>query len=268
LGRESAPDVTRDETEVSNARAAIPHFIGEKRVAEYRLAALLAESPSSLPKQVDECDVTPSIDQPIPVGDGAALLKRRPDVREAERKLAASTARIGVAVGALYPTVTIGASAGLTGLASDLGNLQTQRYGYGPLISWAFPVNGETQKIKEARADSDAQLARFDGVVLNALRETESSLAANQADNDTVAALTGAQASAQQAADQIHALYLGGRASFISDLDATRALVSADSRLAAARTQLALDQVSLFLALGGGWQTTGPSNPAAGTAGG
>jgi outer membrane protein TolC len=209
-----------------------------------------------LPKQVFECEHTPTIDQPIPVGDGAALLKRRPDVREAERKLAASTARIGVAVGALYPTVSIGASAGLTGVAGDLGSLQTQRFGYGPLISWTFPVNGEREKIKEARADSDARLARFDGVVLNALRETESSLAMNQADSERVESLKGAQESAAQAAQQVHALYLGGRESFISDLDATRALASADARLSAAQTQVALDQVSLFLALGGGWETT------------
>ena len=73
------------------------------------------------------CHEMPQIKSAIPVGDGAALLKRRPDVREAERRLAASTARIGVATGALYPTVAIGASAGLTGLAGDLGTADTQR---------------------------------------------------------------------------------------------------------------------------------------------
>ncbi|MFP3608472.1 TolC family protein, partial [Paraburkholderia sp. SIMBA_053] len=74
--------------------------------------------------------------------DGAALLRRRPDVREAERQLAASTARIGVATGALYPTVSIGASAGLTGVLEDLGTSPTARWGFGPLISWTFPANG------------------------------------------------------------------------------------------------------------------------------
>jgi NodT family efflux transporter outer membrane factor (OMF) lipoprotein len=254
-GRGNTPDVTRDETQVQNLSAALPQFTAERRVAQYRLAALLAESPSDLPKEVFACERIPTVDQPIPAGDGAALLKRRPDVREAERKLAASTARIGVAIGALYPTISIGASAGLIGRSEDLPNGSTQRYGYGPLISWTFPINGARDRVREAKADTQAQLARFDGVVLNALRETESSLATNTADNQRVDALRAAQASAQQSADQVHELYEAGRDSFLSDLDATRTLTSADAALAAAQAQVAQDQVTLFLALGGGWET-------------
>jgi outer membrane protein TolC len=104
-------------------------------------------------------------------------------------------------------------------------------------------------------------LARFDGVVLNALRETESSLATNAADNQRVDALRAAQASAQQSADQVHELYEAGRDSFISDLDATRTLTSAEAALAAAQAQVAQDQVTLFLALGGGWETGGARSP-------
>ena len=254
-GRGNTPDVTREETEVQNLIASIPQFIEEQRVARYRLAALIAESPSDLPEAVFSCVRIPELDQPIPAGDGAALLKRRPDVREAERKLAASTARIGVAIGALYPTISIGASAGLVGQASDLPSIQTQHYGYGPLISWTFPVNGARERISAAKAETQAQLARFDGVVLTALRETESGLATNAADSDRVVALQAAQESARKAADQVHRLYVSGRESFISDLDATRTLTSADAHLAAARAKTAQDQVTLFLALGGGWAT-------------
>jgi outer membrane protein TolC len=87
------------------------------------------------------------------------------------------------------------------------------------------------------------------------LRETESGLAMNAADSQRVQALQAAQESAGTAADQVHRLYVGGRESFISDLDATRTLTSADARLAAAQAQTAQDQVTLFLALGGGWAT-------------
>ena len=156
------------------------------------------------------CDRLPQIRQPIPVGDGAALLQRRPDVREAERRLAASTARIGVATGALYPTVSIGASAGLTGILEDLGTSPTARWGFGPLISWTFPANGARGRVREAQASSQVALAQFDGVVLNALRETQTSLATYAADYARADALRAAQKSAAESADETHRLYRRG----------------------------------------------------------
>ena len=141
-GRGNVPDVTSGQTQVATLLANIPVFTARRKIAQYQLATLLARAPADLPKGVFACNKTPTIEQPLPVGDGAALLRRRPDVREAERKLAASTARIGVATGALYPTVSIGASAGLTGILEDLGTQPTARWGFGPLISWTFPVNG------------------------------------------------------------------------------------------------------------------------------
>ena len=181
-GRGNTPDVTRGQTQVDTLNADIPRYRARRRIAQYRLAMLLARAPSDLPPGVLACHATPRIKNALPVGDGAALLRRRPDVREAERRLAASTARIGVATGALYPTVAIGASAGVTGIAGDLGKPETQRWGFGPLISWTFPVNGARGRVREARAGADVALARFDGVVLNALRETQSSLATYAAD--------------------------------------------------------------------------------------
>jgi outer membrane protein TolC len=253
-GRGNAPDVTSGQTQVETLSANIPVFTARRRIAQYQLATLLARAPADLPKGVFACNKTPVIAQPLPVGDGAALLRRRPDVREAERKLAGSTARIGVATGALFPTVTLGASAGLTGVLEDLGTQPTARWGFGPLISWTFPVNGQRGRIQAAQYGADAALAQFDGVVLKALRETQSSLATYAADYTRADALTAAQKSATESADQTHRFYLAGRESFIADLDATRVLTTTNSQLAAARGQVALDQVNLFLALGGGWE--------------
>ncbi|WP_277048300.1 efflux transporter outer membrane subunit [Caballeronia mineralivorans] len=258
-GRGNVPDVTSGQTQVATLLANIPVFTARRKVAQYQLATLLARAPADLPKGVFACNKTPTIEQPLPIGDGAALLRRRPDVREAERKLAASTARIGVATGALYPTVSIGASAGLTGILEDLGTQPTARWGFGPLISWTFPVNGARGRIREAQYGADAALAQFDGVVLKALRETQSSLATYAADYTRADALRAAQKSAAESADQTHRFYVAGRESFIADLDATRTLTSTNAQLAAAEGQVALDQVNLFLALGGGWEM----NPAA-----
>jgi NodT family efflux transporter outer membrane factor (OMF) lipoprotein len=264
-GRGNQTEVTRGQTQVDTLSADIPRYTARRKIAQYRLAALLARAPSDLPPAVLACDRLPQIRQPIPVGDGAALLKRRPDVREAERQLAASTARIGVATGALYPTVSIGASAGLTGILEDLGSAATARWGFGPLISWTFPANGARGRVREAQASSQVALAKFDGVVLTALRETETNLATYASDYARADSLRAALKSATESADETHRLYLAGRESFISDLDATRTLTSTKSQVAAAEGQVAIDQVNLFLALGGGWETDAQSAP--GTAG-
>ncbi|MFL9966646.1 efflux transporter outer membrane subunit [Paraburkholderia sediminicola] len=260
-GRGNQTDVTRGQTQVDTLSADIPRYTARRKIAQYRLAALLARAPSDLPPAVLACDRLPQIRQPIPVGDGAALLKRRPDVREAERQLAASTARIGVATGALYPTVSIGASAGLTGILEDLGTPATQRWGFGPLISWTFPANGARGRVREAQASSQVALAKFDGVVLTALRETETNLATYASDFARADSLRAALKSATESADETHRLYRAGRESFISDLDATRTLTSTKSQVAAAEGQVAIDQVNLFLALGGGWETDAHSAP-------
>jgi NodT family efflux transporter outer membrane factor (OMF) lipoprotein len=260
-GRGNQTEVTRGVTQVQTLAADIPRFEGRRKVAQYQLAALLARSPASLPPAARECEHLPKLRQPIPVGDGAALLRRRPDVREAERQLAAATARIGVATGALYPSVSIGASVGTTGLLGDLFTPETNRWSFGPLISWSFPVNGQRERVREAEAATSGALARFDGVVLTALRETQTSLATYAADTQRADALRVAYESARNSADETHRLYRAGRESFISDLDATRTLTSVHAQVAAAEGQVAVDQVRLFLALGGGWEAD--SAPAA-----
>ncbi|MBY4804564.1 efflux transporter outer membrane subunit [Burkholderia cepacia] len=259
-GRGNQTDVTRGVTQMRTLAADIPRFEGRRKVAQYQLAALLARSPADLPKAVTECERLPKLRQPIPIGDGAALLRRRPDVREAERQLAAATARIGVATAALYPSISIGASAGSVGVAADLFSSNTNRWSFGPLISWSFPVNGQRARVREAEAATGGALAHFDGVVLNALRETQSSLATYAADVQRTEALRTAYESARSSADETHRLYVAGRESFISDLDATRTLTSVQAQVAAAEGQVAADQVRLFLALGGGWDDDAASD--------
>jgi outer membrane protein TolC len=110
----------------------------------------------------------------IPVGDGAALLRRRPDVRQAERQLAGATARIGVATAELYPNISLGASAGSVGIMNQFGDANTWKFSLGPLISWNLPATSSARvHIAQAEASTAGALARFDSVVLNALRETE-----------------------------------------------------------------------------------------------
>lgn len=264
-GRDAELDLTRARAVLAEARAAPPALEARRRAALFRLTALTGRAPAEFPKAVADCAALPRLKQPIPVGDGAALLARRPDVREAERALAASTARIGVAVAALYPDITLGFSAGSTGLLSDFGNAASGRWSLGSLISWNFPTGGAQARIRESGADADAALARFDGVVLGALRDTEISLSTYARDLDRHARLTEARDEARIAENQAQRLYRAGRRPFLDALDADRALARAESALSASGGQLAADQVRLFLSLGGGWQQAPQPNVVAAT---
>ncbi len=253
-GRGAAMDVTRSRALLDQSRASLPGFESRRRAALYKLATLTGKPPAEFPKAVEACVAPPVLKQPIPVGDGAALLKRRPDVRQAERTLAGATARIGVATAALYPNVTLGFGAGSTGLLTDIGQPAANRWGLSSLISWTIPGEGERARIRQTEAGADAALARFDGVVLTALRETETSLDAYAQDLRRNAALKAARDQAAQAETQARALYRAGRSPYLAGLDAQRTLASAEAALAASDSQVAADQVTLFLALGGGWE--------------
>jgi len=253
-GRGTAVDVTRAQAQLDLSRASLPTFQSRRRAALYKLATLTGKPPAEFPRGVEACVAPPILKQPIPVGDGAALLKRRPDVRQAERTLAGATARIGVATAALYPNVTLGFGAGSTGLLADIGQPAANRWGLSSLISWTIPGEGERARVRQAEAGADAALARFDGVVLTALRETETSLDAYAHDLDRNAALKAARDSAAKAEGQAQTLYRAGRSPYLAGLDAQRTLAGAEAALAASDSQVAADQVNLFLALGGGWE--------------
>ncbi len=192
----------------------------------------------------------PEVARPIPVGD-AALLARRPDVRAAERELAAATARIGVATAELYPDVRLGGSVGATGSSPGSGF----RFSLGPLISWTFPnIAVARARIAQAEAGAQAALARFDGTWLRALEETESALTRYARQLDRVAALRRAVGNGREAARIARLRYQAGRDSFQIVLDAERTLAETETALAEAEAQLSDHLISLFLALGGGWQ--------------
>lgn len=260
-GRGDETQVTRSDTQFKSLRAELPRYEAERQAGLFRLSMLLAKPLGQLPVGTGECAELPHIAQVIPVGDGATLLKRRPDIRQAERRLAASTASIGVATGELYPDISLGATVGTVGILDNLGKASTNRWAFGPLISWTMPSSGARARIHEAEASAQAALAHFDGVVLGAIRETQTSLVQYQALLERRDALADAERSAQLAADQTHRFFQAGRASFLADLQATRTYTDVRAQLAAANTQVAMEQVNLFLALGGGWEPESTANP-------
>jgi len=254
-GRVGVSDAARARSQLALLQAALPPLQARRQAALFRLATLTGELPQDFDRDVAACTAPPRVAGTIPVGDGAALLRRRPDVRQAERRLAASTARIGVATADLYPRVTLGLSAGSEGLGNDFLGKDTFSYGVGPLISWTVPDTGVVRAhIAQAGADADAALARLDGTVLAALRETQTALEVYARELDRHAALQAARDESATVAEQARRLYRSGRTGYLDALDAERGLAASEATLAASDAQLADDQVSLFLALGGGWE--------------
>jgi len=252
-GRGSALEVTAGQGRYEQLRALVPVQKARAQAALYRLAYLMGRTPTEYPREAESCNAIPQLKDPLPVGDGAALLRRRPDVRMAERRLAGATARIDVATAELYPTVGIGLSGGSLGFLKDLGQAAANTWSAGGLIRWNIPNAASRAKVRAAGADADAALARFDGVVLGALRETETALNAYAQDRDRAVAIVAAREAADKSADEAARLRAAGRAPLLADIGGRQGALGAKASELSAREGLAHDQVNLFLALGGGW---------------
>jgi NodT family efflux transporter outer membrane factor (OMF) lipoprotein len=254
-GRTSTLDVARARSQLQQLLATLPPLRAQRQGAMYRLVTLSGTPAPALPNEVTGCSTPPRIANALPVGDGTALLRRRPDIRQAERELASATAHVGVAMADRYPRVTLGLAAASAGPASGFGHGDTFSWNLGPLISWTLPNTGVVDaRIAQAEASTRMALARFDGTMLNALRETETALSTYAHELDRRAALQASRDAAANVARQAHQLYTAGKTGYLDALDAERSLAASEAALAASGAQLADDQVLLFLALGGGWE--------------
>ncbi|MBX9797147.1 efflux transporter outer membrane subunit [Sphingomonas sp.] len=255
-GRGTRRDVDQADVLLAQTEALVPGLEAERRAALYALATLTGRPAEQVDAAADRCTAIPQIEQPIPVGDGAALIARRPDVRAAERTLAADTARIGVAVSQLYPRIQLLGRVGLNAVrGSELFQPTSVNYSVGPLISWTFPNQTVARaRIRQARAQSEASLARFDGAVLTALNETEQALARYAGALDQREALRRAEQASASAARVSRLRFDSGLDNFLQLTQSERDRANARAALAQAAAAVAVAQVSLFRALGGGWE--------------
>lgn len=246
-GELSQLEVAQAESLLAATRATRPGFDAAAAIARYRLGELHGLMPADPLVAAIDCRALPELPAALPIGDGQTLLRRRPDIREAERRMAAASARIGVAAAELYPVVNLGGAIGL--LAGGLVSTAT------PLITWTFPNQSPARaRIAQASANEQAALAAWDAVTLRALREVESALLAMAAEAQRKAMLSTAIGSAERTLALAASRVRHGDASPLLRIDAERVRAdltrqSIDSSIALARQQL-----SLFRALGGGWQ--------------
>jgi NodT family efflux transporter outer membrane factor (OMF) lipoprotein len=249
-------DVARAQALVAQGRSSIPQIEGRRRAALFELTALLGRTPVEAPNDLTACVTPPHLAALVPVGDGSELIKRRPDVRQAERRLALATAEIGVATADLYPTIRlVGFYGGAADQVSQLNTNVGRTWGVGPSISWTFPYMAAPRaRVRQAKAEQTGALASFDAVVLTALKETEQALVLYSAALDNRQALGEAQDKVHTAFTIAHNQFLAGALSNLDLLTTEQSLVAVDAAVASSDSALVQDQIAVFKALGGGWQ--------------
>jgi multidrug efflux system outer membrane protein len=255
-GRGTELDTSRAREQLNTTLASIPPLEAAVRRAMYRLSVLTGQPPSALGKTLEVAKALPSAPRLVRIGTPEALLRRRPDIRIAERSLAASTAQIGVAVADLFPRVTFNGNVALQ--ARTLGSLGTpgsDSYTFGPSIRWAaFDIGRVRARVRAADARAEADLARYEQSVLISLEETENALSdfgLQQARRDF---LRDAAANSEKAAGLARLRYEDGITDFLTVLDAERRLLEAQDQLAQSETAAATALVAVYKALGGGWE--------------
>jgi NodT family efflux transporter outer membrane factor (OMF) lipoprotein len=248
-------DVEQAKLSLEQTRAQIPTLQVSLEAAKNRLAVLLGKHPGTLDEELSEKKAIPTAQLMIAVGVPADVLRNRPDVRKAERQLAAQTARIGVATADLYPKFSLTGSIGLEALSpGKLFTAGNENYGLSFPISWTlFDAGRIRQNIKVQNALQEQFLASYEAAILTALEEVENALIAYAQEQSRLQSLSLAEQAAQQAFDLAKSRYISGLTDFQVVLDSQRSLLSAQDQRVASEAQVATDLIRLYKALGGGW---------------
>lgn len=253
-GRGNELDTSRAEAQWQTTVASIPTLEASIATTIYRLSVLSGHQPTALSVRL-AAQPMPTLPPLNSIGTPEQLLRRRPDVRVAERRLAGATARIGVAAGDLFPKVTLVGSIGyLAPTFGQFGQKDAEFFTAGPSVSWAaFDLGRVRARIKSAEAQTDAAFASYQAAVLNALEDTEGALVSYGRSQLRRDALQVAAAASDKAADLARRRFQGGLIDFLEVLDAERTALSADLLLSQSRTDAATSLVAVYKALGAGW---------------
>jgi len=253
-GRGTDFDVSRSRSLLNLTLSTIPPLDTAIQKTIYRISVLTGQQPDALTPELSEPEPLPPATPALALGNPASLLRRRPDIRAAERSLAAATARIGVATADLFPRVTFVGNIGLQAETfAGLGKNGADTWNFGPRITWAALDLGRVHaRIKAADARTEASLAFYERTVLIALEETEGALVDYGQEQSRQRFLGISAEASQKAADLAHQRYEGGVTDFLSVLDAERTLLEAQDRLAASQARTVTALVSVYKALGGG----------------
>ena len=255
-GRGTELDTSRAQSQLSTTLSTIAPLQAAVARSIHRLGVLTGRDPNALTDLLTPTKELPALPRITAISDPATLLRRRPDIRVAERQLAASTALVGVAIGDYFPKVTFNGN--FTYAAASPGNLgaaPSRSYVIGPGISWAaFDLGRVQAQVAQAHARNDVALATYEKTVLNALEETENALVTHARDQDSLTHVEAAAEASATAARLARTRYEGGYVDFLEVLDAERTQLEAEDRLAQSRTETATSLIAVYKAMGGGWE--------------
>src|ERR1700722_5340948 len=237
-GRGNELDTSRAEANYQTKLSTIPSLEATIATTIYRISVLPGRPPAALTAQLSAAAPMPQLPAFSSIGTPERLLRRRPDVRVAERQLATSTARVGVAMGDLFPKVTLVGEVGYSAASfGQFGQSQARVFQAGPSISWAaFDMGRVLARIGEARAQTDAAVASYQSAVLNALGDAEGTMITYGRSQSHRQALQIAAAASDKAADLAEQRFEGGLIDFLEVLDAQRTALSAELLLSQSRT--------------------------------
>jgi NodT family efflux transporter outer membrane factor (OMF) lipoprotein len=250
-------DVTRAAALLAGLRAEIPPLETAVRGSMYGLAVLFGREPGELVAELSPSKPVPAAPAEVPIGLPSDLLSRRPDVRRAERQLAAETARIGLAKSDWFPKLSLNGDAGMESVSFgkwfEPGSLF---WSIGPTLRWrALDFGRVRAEVNAQTAVQEAALAAYEKAVLVSLLEAESAVVAYAQEQNRHGALAEQVAETRRSLDMADGLYAGGRVNYLDVLDARRSLYQSEDQLAVSDQAVSLDLIALYKALGGGWET-------------
>jgi multidrug efflux system outer membrane protein len=251
-GRVTELDTDSAQARLSATESTLPLLEAAEKRYGYRLAVLLGVPPGTLDDQLVAVPVQ-AMTAPLPIGDVSALLRTRPDVRVAERNLAAATERVGVATADLFPRVSFTGFVGfLSGDTSQLWKASSRAWLINPAVSWpALDYGSVHARLRAARAEADGALAAYQKAVLTALEDFEDACVGYGTQEARLASVL-EQAQASRRAERLAEIqYREGSINFLVLLDAQRTLLQAEDELAQAETAANTGAVAVYKALGG-----------------
>ncbi|MBX7221310.1 MAG: efflux transporter outer membrane subunit [Blastocatellia bacterium] len=248
-------DVERAQAQLSTFEAVIPQLEGQKAAALHRLGVLLGSNPTALEAELKQVRTIPRLPAEMPTDIPADLVRRRPDVRQAEAEILAAVARVKVAQAERFPKISLFGSIGRQ--ASEVGGFTLGAgnfFAFGPSLRLPIFAGGRIRSnIDLHKARNEESVARFEQTVLLALEESETALDRFSNENERFLRLNRAVQSSQRAVHLANELYVRGLADFLSVLDAQKTQLTLENDLVRSETERAVQAVALFKSLGGGW---------------
>jgi NodT family efflux transporter outer membrane factor (OMF) lipoprotein len=249
-------DVTRAQAELTQSQSDVPALEIRERTGIHQLGILLGEAPLALVTELQAVGPIPAPARRVPIGLPSELLRRRPDVRQVERQLAAATARIGVAEADLYPKLTLTGNVGFGAeQPGSVFNWSNRYVSVGPGVRWELFQGGRIlANIEAHKAIRQEMLDQYRLTILTALREVEDALTAFNRRQQQFNLLSKSVESSRESVRIASERYAGGAIDYLSLLDAQRALLKAEDAMVTSQGEITLNVIALYKAIGGGWE--------------